>query len=120
MRNWTPVFLIGCGCVLASCGSSSSPKTPSTDSVVWIEVNSTNGQVLMGASETCSATAVRSDGSSQTVTGVAWSSDAPAVATVNAATGSVSGVKSGNATISADYQGLRGSKLIAVRPNYAG
>jgi plastocyanin len=50
---------------------------------------------------------------------VAWSSDAPAVATVDSA-GVVRAVATGTATISATVQGVSGSRLVTVLPSGIG
>jgi hypothetical protein len=105
-------FSINCG------GSNPAPvPSPTTTSVT---VNSSASQLFLGASEVFSATATLSNGSTAQVTGAVWSSDAPNVAQVESATGRVTGVASGNANVSVDYQGLRGTKLIRVLPNYQG
>jgi hypothetical protein len=104
----------GCG------GSATGPTLPSTAPIVSLTVSSTSTQVLLGASETFTVIASRSDGTSIAISGATWSGDAPAVATVEAATGKVTGVKTGTLNVSVTSQGLSASKAITVRPNYAG
>ncbi len=84
-----------------------------------VTVLSASSVLAAGTHETFTATATRSDGSTQAVTSGQWSSDASAVATVDGA-GSVTAVSPGDATISVDFSGVRGSKRIAVRANYQG
>jgi len=54
------------------------------------------------------------------VTRPQWASDAPTVATVDAATGQVTAVGIGTATIVADVNGIRATKLIRTLPNFSG
>jgi len=91
--------------------------TPTT--VVSITVNSTALQVLLGRPETFTAIANFSNGTNQVVTDGVWGSEQPTVASVESGTGRVTGLISGEATIFVTTQGLRGSKRINVRPNYA-
>jgi hypothetical protein len=87
--------------------------------VQGITVTSSSDLIFIGASDTFTATASLSTGGSQPVTSGAWGSDTPGVATVDA-TGKVTGVGSGMATIFVDYQGRRGTKLIRGLPNFQG
>ena len=102
--------------VLESCGS----KGPTAPTATSITVNSSSGFLVLGQTETFTATLAFSDGTSQTLTGGAWGSDAPTVATVGATTGLVTSARSGEVTIFVDAQGIRGSKRITVAPNYQG
>lgn len=61
-----------------------------------------------------------SDGTTQAVTTGAWGSEQTTIATVDGSTGRVTVVSSGDATIFVNFEGVRGTKLIAVRPNYQG
>jgi hypothetical protein len=107
--------------VLASC-SKSSPSSPGTPdpTPTSITVSSTGANLFLGSTETFTATVALSNGTVQPLTGGVWGTDAGSVATVVTATGAVTGVSSGEATIFVDSQGIRGSKRIAVLPNYAG
>lgn len=106
----------------AACGGSKSPSTPSTPTPVVqsITVTSPSSMLRIGTTETFTATAAMSNGASQPVAGGQWGSDNPAVARAEAATGRVTGVGSGTATIYVDYQGQRGTKLIRVVPDFQG
>lgn len=54
------------------------------------------------------------------VTGCSWGGDAPNVLSVNAGTGQITGMASGEVTVWCDYQGVRGTKRLRVLPNYGG
>ncbi len=102
--------------VLASCGGG--PTTPQV-TASSITINS-SGFIMLGQSETFSATINFSNGTTQPVAGGTWGSDAVTVATVGATTGLVTTVRSGDVTIFVDAQGVRGTKTITVVPNYQG
>lgn len=104
--------------VLASCGGGgpTAPRVTPTS----ITINSTSAFILVGQTETFTATLVFSDGTTQALTGGTWGSDAVNVATVGAATGLVTSVRSGDVTIFVDAQGIRGTKRITIVPNYQG
>jgi len=105
--------------ILASaCGGGDSPSAPAA-TPQSVTITSSSDRLFIGASETFSATATMSDGSTRSVTGT-WGTDAPGVATVETATGRVTGVGSGMVTVFVDYQGRRGTKLIRGLPNYQG
>jgi hypothetical protein len=103
--------------VLSSCGGSNGPTGPTITSIM---INSTSAFLMLGQTETFTATINFSNGTTQALTGGTWGSDATTVATVGAATGLVTTVRSGDVTIFVDAQGARGSKKITVVPNYAG
>lgn len=92
---------------------------PATVTVTAVTVLSSSTVLAAGSHDTFTATATKSDGSTQQVTSGQWSSDAIAVATVDGA-GGVTAVSPGDATISVDVSGVRGSKRISVRANYQG
>lgn len=102
------------------CGGSGSTPTEASGSPASITVSSSSDQLHVGASETFTATAVMGNGQTQAVTGGAWGGDAPGVATVESASGRVTGVGSGMVTVFVDYRGARGTKLIRVLPNFQG
>src|SRR5687767_9143925 len=116
-------LLLGAACsiLVLACGGEggSAPAAPAA-TVQTITVNSSSDLVFLGASETFTATASMSNGGSQAVSGGVWGSDAPSAASVESASGRVTGAASGMATIFVDYQGRRGTKLIRVLPNYQG
>jgi Big-like domain-containing protein len=96
-------------------GGGGTPSGPS--SFTSLSLTPATDLIRIRGSETFTATGASSDGSSRTVEGT-WGSDAPGVATVSA--GRVTGVTSGQATIFADYQGLRATRLLRVLPDYHG
>ncbi|HUR19521.1 MAG TPA: Ig-like domain-containing protein [Vicinamibacterales bacterium] len=104
--------------VLASCGGGG-PTTPSV-TPTSITINSTSAFIVLGQTETFTATMAFSNGTTQAVSGGTWGSDAALVATVGAATGLVTSVRSGDVTIFVDAQGIRGTKKITIVPNYQG
>jgi len=106
-----------------ACGSSgdnnnAAPPAPS-GTIVSIAVNSSGPTLFLGASETFTAVATYTGGGTQTLTGGAWSTDAPAVAVVDSI-GRVTTITNGEVTISVDYQGTHASKHVRVVPNYGG
>lgn len=117
-----PIAVLTWAAAAAACGGSKSPAAPSTPTpiVQSITVTSPSSMLRIGATETFTATAAMSNGASQPVAGGQWGSDNPAVARAEAATGRVTGVGSGTATIYVDYQGRRGTKLIRVVPDFQG
>ena len=104
--------------VLASCGGGGPTKPEVTPTS--ITVNSTSAFIVLGQTETFTATIAFSNGTTQAVSGGTWGTDAATVATVGAATGLVSSVRSGDVTIFVDAQGIRGTKRITIVPNYQG
>ena len=102
---------------LASCGGSNGPTGPTATSIT---INSSSGFLVLGQTETFTATLNFSNGTTQAVSGGTWGSDAAAVASVGAATGLVTTVGRGDVTIFVDAQGMRGTKRITVVPNYQG
>ncbi len=99
---------------LAACGGGSSdgsisrPPTQPTEAAPTITTPNTH--VYMGQGLTFAATG----------TNVRWGGDAPAVATVDATTGRVSGVGNGRVTIWAENAGGRTTRLLRGLPSFAG
>ncbi len=112
------VVILAVGSVACGGGGSSTPTAPSP-TTTSITVNFTGTQLFLGATETFTATATLSNGTTQNVTTGTWGTDAPSVATVTPA-GAVTGVASGEVTVFVDFQGVRGTKRITVRPNFQG
>lgn len=79
-------------------------------------VTVTPASTTLGVGAAQSLTATLRDSYNNVLTGraVAWSSDAPGVATVNASTGVVTGVAYGSATITATSEGQSGSASVTV------
>ena len=100
--------------LIAGCsGSTATPTAPSTPAITLLAVT---GQdlLLIGQTETFTAT-----GDTGAPIAVRWGSDAPSVAAVDS-TGRVTAVGTGTATIFADANGIRGTKLIRTLPNFGG
>src|SRR4051794_5376309 len=109
-RWWLVCLALATGC---GGGASSTPTAPAVPLVTRITISGSD-LLLVGSSETFAA-AIESGN----VTVPRWSSDAPTVATVDLS-GHVTAVGTGTATISADANGVRGTKLIRTLPNFAG
>jgi len=103
---------------LCACSDSSTPSTPSNGSLVTAVVV-TGTPPVVGATSQFTATAIRADHSTSTVTGEAiWRSSSSA-ATVDAK-GLVTGITTGSADISATYANVPGSLTVAVQPGGLG
>lgn len=98
-------------------GGGTPPTTPSTV-VTSVTIIGSTDMLKVGELVTFTATAAHSDGSAAAVT--QWSSDAPSVMTVDAVTGSATGVAAGKATLIASHDGMVGTRLIRVVPDYQG
>ena len=113
------VVVCGACAALSACGSSKSPAAPAAPTSTGISVTfPAGGTIYIGATAQLQVTETLSDGTTKPVT-AAWSSDAPAVATVSQ-TGIVAPVAAGEATISADANARRGTLRIRVYPNFNG
>jgi Bacterial Ig-like domain (group 2) len=110
-RWWLVCLALATGC---GGGASSTPTAPAVPLVTRIAISGSD-LLLIGNSETFTATA-----ESGRLNLPRWESDAPTVATVESLTGRVTAVGTGTATISADANGIRGTKLIRTLPNFAG
>jgi trimeric autotransporter adhesin len=107
---------LGTGNVNASSGSitGSAAVTVTGASLVSIAVTPANSSMPIGASKQFVATGTFSDSSTQDITAsVAWSSSAPAVASINSA-GLATSLASGSTTISAIVGATTGSTLLTV------
>ena len=108
LRNYA--WLV-CLALFTACGDDGPPTAPGPTGI-----NVTGSDlVLVGNSETFVAA-----GNTGGLTAPRWGSDAPTVATVDAGTGLVTAVGRGLATIFVDANGLRGTRLIRVVPNFGG
>ncbi len=106
---------LAAGCGNGSSGGSATPAPNPSAAITAIEVKSSGPTLFLGTPETFTAVATLSTGATTTLSLVAWSTSAASVATVDARSGRVLGVASGEVTISVEYQGVRGSKAIRVR-----
>lgn len=114
--KWIGLLVVALlSCLTFACGDAT-PATPSP-SVSGLTVTGTD-LVRIGGSERFSAAATLSGGAVETVS-PSWSTSNQAVVTVDAS-GMVTGVASGQATITATYQGRTASQAVRVVPDYAG
>ncbi len=91
-------------------------QAPALASIV---VTPVDPRILVGQSQSFTATGVFSDGTSQDLTAlVTWDSSAPAVATITAA-GLATGASDGDTTVTAQMNGLTGSSILGVRATVA-
>jgi hypothetical protein len=122
MRGRATAVAAGSALITATyMGFQDSTTVTVTDAViVQISVSPVGLTLPVGARRQFTAQAIRSDGSSMNVTGMAtWQSDAPGVAAVSTAGGTrgqVTGIGAGTASISATYMGVTGSVSVTVTP----
>jgi hypothetical protein len=102
--------------ISAACGGSSSPGPSAVPQSLAISPRI--DLVKIKAFETLSAALTASNGQ-QTAATATWTSDAPAVASIDA-NGRVTGQGSGSATIAAQASGLRDTLPVRVVPDYHG
>ena len=98
--------------MLSACGGGGGDAVPSV-TLQSISVTPVSSSIAKGLTKQLTATGTYSDGTSQLLNGVTWSSSAPSVATVNS-TGLASGVSAGNAVILASFSGISGNATLAV------
>ncbi len=116
MRNILWGLLAGLIVVTAGCGNKNT-VTNSSLGVASVSFTSSADHLKVKETVAFTATARHADGSSASVT--EWTSDAPGVASVDA-TGRVSGVSAGVATITASHDGMTATKSVHVVPDFDG
>jgi hypothetical protein len=116
-RIVVPIIVVVVG-VTAGCGKDSGGSTGPSRTVTAVSLSPTTDMIRIKGSETYTATARYSDGSSETVQGT-WSSAAANIASVEG-NGRVTGVSSGSTTITGTYQGMSGTQALRVVPDYHG
>ncbi len=94
------------------CGSSPAAPTPTTTPGVTSITVTGEDLLLVGKSQAFGATA-----NTGAPVAVRWGSDAPGVASVSPA-GIVTALGTGTATIFADANGVRGTKLVRTVPDF--
>lgn len=94
--------------------SATSRVTVSPVPVATVTVSPSTATVVVGQTATLTARVADSSGTLLSGRTVAWTSDAPAVATVNASTGLVTTIATGTAKITATSEGKSGVATISV------
>jgi hypothetical protein len=116
MRQTVLAVLVVASAFAAACGKSS-PAEPSR-TVSSLSMSPGTDWLKISGTEKFSVTAQYNTGVVEAVTPT-WTSDNTSVATVDAA-GTVTGIASGQATITAAFQGKSTTRGIRVIPDYAG
>ena len=105
-RHVTVVLAVTFAVILASCDSSDRPNAPSGPVVIVLVTVNAPASLAPGQSAQLTATAVRSDRSTEAVA-VQWSSSDSAVVQVDAA-GVATAIASGEVTVTATVEGRSG------------
>ena len=112
-----PVRTLGialCGSwILVACGGGANSPTPPTPTLQSISVSPQNGTVAAGITQQFSATGHYSDGSSNTMSSVTWSSGTATVATISSS-GLATGLTAGTTIIQATSGNTSGSTTLTV------
>ena len=104
---------------LIACGGGGGGSTTSPSATVTsLGISPGTDTLKLRASESFTANATMSNGTTNVVTAT-WRSDNTSVATIDS-TGRATGVASGRATITAEYQGLSANRTLRVVPDYQG
>lgn len=115
-RAFSVLTLFAATVLAAQCSRTAPPASPTATPSVDALVVSGSRELIEGETVSLVATARLSDGTTSVVTDRAtWTSQDPAVATVNDR-GVVTALRSGEARISAAFQSVSGSASFAVRP----
>lgn len=109
----TLLFAVGCGENSDGPGPGPSPVPTS------VTLTPPTDLIKIGATERFSAQMSMSDGTTRPALSPVWGSDAVPVALIDAG-GTVTGASAGLATIYADAEGMRGTRLLRVVPDYQG
>ncbi|MBP7568729.1 MAG: Ig-like domain-containing protein [Acidobacteria bacterium] len=112
------VLVLLAAAAFAACNSKPSTPASPSETVTGLTISPATDFLKLKATERFTATARLGDGNTRDVT-ARWSSDAVHIATVDGG-GLVTAVGVGSATIVADYEGQRATRLIQVLPDYAG
>jgi hypothetical protein len=113
------IAVLGLG-FAAACQSPSAPMPPKTPPIeTGLIIQPQRSGIRVNAAVAFSAAVTYSDETSKAVTAT-WSTDNPAVADIDTATGTVKGVSFGRATIGAAYGAYRSSLTLRVVPDLNG
>jgi len=113
------VVSAACALVLAACGGGESPSVTGPSAGTSVTVSFPGGPVYIGSTTQFEAREALGNGTTRVPTSVAWSSDKLQVAAVSTG-GVVSAIGAGEAMISAEVNGTRGSLLVRVLPDFGG
>ena len=116
MKRFIGIVSIVLAIAGAACGNST-PATPGP-TVSSLAMSPGTDYLKLKGTEKFSVTATYSSGTTEAVN-ASWSSDNQSVATVDAS-GTVTGVGAGQATITATYQGKAATRGLRVIPDYSG
>lgn len=116
MRRLPLVLIVAASVCAAACGKSS-PAEPSK-TVSALSMSPATDWVKINGTEKFTVTAQYTTGAVEAVAPT-WTSDAISIATVDAS-GTVTGVAAGQATVTATYQGKSVTRGIRVIPDYGG
>ena len=111
--------LLGCALAITACACGNDKTAPSP-TVTTIVITSLSDLLFIGTSETFTATATFSDGTTRAITNGVWGTNESQIVNVEPATGRVLAVGSGNATVFVDFEGSRGTRAIRGLPDYQG
>jgi hypothetical protein len=103
--------------VAVGCGEND-PISPSPSTLASLSITPATEFIKIKGTETFTVTGTYSDGSTRTEQAT-WGTDNPGIATIDAG-GRASGVASGQASIFAETQGQRATRLLRVLPDYHG
>lgn len=118
-QSFAAVVSAACALILAACGGSDSPSPTGPLTGTSVTVSFPSGPVYIGSTTQFEARETLSDGTTRLAMSATWSSDRPQIASVSNV-GQVTAVAAGEANISADVNGIRGSLLVRVFPDFGG
>ena len=106
--------LLVCYPLAGSACSGNDVTSGSGAAVASVVINGLTDAVAVGATRQLTVVLRDADGNTLSARPVTWASTNSSVASINATTGLLTGVASGNATITASYQGIDGSAPVVV------
>lgn len=112
--RWSPFLALSMIATLGCPSGDNNGPGPTPPTVDRVTVSPAAVNLLVGAQQTLSATALASNGSTIAGKAAAWSSNNTSAATVNATTGLVSAVGAGTAVITAVIDGRTGQATVQV------